>query len=227
MSKVYSVVVAFILVYAILPNIYFRLFSHQVLKRAATKKKIVALTFDDGPDPRYTPELLNVLRKNNVKCTFFVLAENALKYPELIKSIKDDGHYIGLHSLRHINAIVESPKKTRNTFLKSISIMEKLGVKITLFRPPWGMVNLSTMFYTRTNHFKPILWSTHSYDWIGWNTVENIKSLLLKRIRPGDIVLLHDGRGKNNAPKRTIAALETVIPKLKKEGYEFVLVKDL
>lgn len=227
MNKLYTIIIAIIFVYIIIPNIYFRLFSHQVLRKAATRKKIIALTFDDGPDPQYTPELLNVLRKNDVKCTFFVLAENASKYPEIIKSILDDGHYIGLHSLKHINAIVESPKKTKITFLKSINIMENLGVKITLFRPPWGMVNLSTMFYAKTNHFKPILWSTHSYDWSGWNTVENIKNRLLKKIRPGDIVLLHDGRGRNNAPQRTIDALEIVIPTLKKEGYEFVLVKDL
>lgn len=227
MSKMAWCILTIILVYILLPNLYYRYFSHDVIKKSFSSDKTVMLTFDDGPDPKYTPQLLDVLKKNNIKCTFFVLAENAEKYPDLIKRISTEGHYIGLHSFNHRNAIFTSPYKTKRDFSKSISIMNKLHIKINLFRPPWGMFNLLTFHYAKYNHFKVVLWSIHALDWSRWVTIDYIEEKLIKKVKPGDIILLHDGRGAKNAPRKTIKALEIILPALKNIGYQFMLPTDL
>lgn len=218
---------AFILIYTILPNIYCRLFSKAVIKRVDAKDKVIALTFDDGPDPQYTPKLLDVLKENNVKGTFFILASRAAKYPDLVKRIVDEGHSIGLHSFKHISEAIMSPFRTKKDFYKSLSILDELEVKVDLFRPPWGIFNLMTYRYAMLCNCKIVLWSIHALDWSKFVTVNFIRKRLINKVKPGDIILLHDGRGAKDAPKRTIYALETVIPVLKKKGYKFVLAKDL
>jgi peptidoglycan-N-acetylglucosamine deacetylase len=227
MSKMDLGIVTLVLIYVIIPNLRFRVFSNEVIKRASTKEKVIALTFDDGPDPRYTPKLLDVLKRYDVKSTFFVLAEKAHMYPELIQRIMDEGHHIGLHSFKHMNAIFLLPNQTKREFADSVRIMNKLGVKVKYFRPPWGMFNPLTFYYAKLHNLKVVLWSVHASDWSRWVNVDYIKNRLINKVRPGDIVLLHDGRGAKDAPQRTINALETVLPALKQKGYRFVLAKDL
>jgi peptidoglycan-N-acetylglucosamine deacetylase len=218
---------AFIFTYAILPNLYYRNISNEVVKRAPTKDKLLALTFDDGPDPKYTPKLLDVLQKNGVKCTFFVLAERALKYPHLIRRMVEEGHHVGLHSLKHMNPIFRLPNQTKRDFEEAVEIMKNLGVRVRYFRPPWGIFNPVTFYYAKAYNFKVILWSIHAADWSRWTTVECIADRLINKVKPGDIVLLHDSRGAPNAPERTIKALEIALPKLKEKGYSFMQGKDL
>lgn len=227
MSKMDWGILSIIMIQAVLPNLYYRGISNEVLKKANTKEKLIALTFDDGPNPNYTPELLEVLKENNVKSTFFVLAENALKYPYLIKNITSQGHCIGLHSFKHKNAMLELPMQTKKDFTESVSIMNNLGIKIKLFRPPWGIFNPMTFHYAKAYNFKVILWSIHAMDWSRWVTTDFIKNRLINHVKPGDIILLHDGRGAKNAPLKTIAALKTVIPALKEKGFKFVLANEL
>lgn len=219
-------VFSLILGYTVLPSLYYRDFSNKIIKGVRTKDKVIALTFDDGPNPQYTPKLLNVLKKNDVKCTFFVLAESAQKYPEVIKSIESEGHLIGLHSLKHSNAIFSSPNKTRNDFSESVDIMNDLGINVKFFRPPWGIFNPLTYHYAKTNNFKIVLWSIHAMDWSRWATVEYIKKRLICGVKPGDIILLHDGRGAKNSPQKTINALKFVLPTLKEKGYKFVSIDE-
>lgn len=216
-----------VLGYAVVPSLYYRSFSNKVIKRAAIKDKVIALTFDDGPDPRYTPNLLDVLKRNDVKCTFFVLAENAKKYPDIIKRIESEGHYIGLHSLRHANAIFSLPYKTRKNLSEALNIMDGLGIKIEFFRPPWGIFNPLTYHYAKANNLKIILWSIHALDWSRWVTEDYIKNKLINNVKSGDIILLHDGRGSRNSPAKTISSLKIVLPVLKRKGYQFILVSDL
>lgn len=216
-----------VLGYAVIPSLYYRSFSNKIIKKAPTKDKVIALTFDDGPDPRYTPKLLDVLRINDVKCTFFVLAENAERYPDIINRIRNEGHYIGLHSLRHKNAIFSLPDQTRKDFSKSVNIMDELGVKVKFFRPPWGIFNPLTYHYAKAYNLKVVLWSIHAMDWSRWVSEEYIRKRLINNIKSGDIILLHDSRGSKNSPNRTIKALKTVLPLLKRKGYRFILVSDL
>jgi len=216
-----------ILSYAVLPNLYWRFFSSEVIRRATVKDKAIALTFDDGPDPNYTPELLDVLKDNNIKCTFFVLAQQALKYPNLIKRISEEGHHIGLHSLKHLNELFLSPRKTKKDFYEAVKILNELGIKIRFYRPPWGIFNPLTYYYAKVHNFKIMLWSIHASDWSKFVTADYIKERLTSKIKPGDIVLLHDGRGAQDAPKRTITALRDALPILKENGYQFILANEL
>lgn len=219
-------ILSLIFIYAVLPNLYYRFFSNKVTKKMSVKDNTIALTFDDGPDPNYTPLVLDVLKKNDVKCTFFVLAEKAIQYPDLIERMKAEGHNIGLHSFKHFNAIFRSPYHTKKDFYQAVSIMKELGIKTKFFRPPWGIFNPLTFYYAKTNNLKIILWSIHASDWSRYVTVDYIRKRLLDRIRPGDIILLHDGRGAKDAPQKTICALEAVLPLLKKRGYKFVKAID-
>lgn len=220
-------ILSLVLFYIIIPNIYYRILSGKIIKKASSNGKSIILTFDDGPDPKYTPELLNVLRENNVKCTFFVLAEKAKKYPDLIKEISNEGHYIGLHSLKHSNAIFRSPIQTKKDISESIEILTNLGIKVDYHRPPWGMFNPFTFYYAKKHNIKVVLWSIHAFDWSKWVTVDYIQQKLINKVKPGDIILLHDSRGAKNAPKKTIKALESIIPILKNNGYNFILAKNL
>lgn len=221
--NIFSIIVG----YAVLPNLYYRGFSSKVIRKAITKDKVISLTFDDGPNPQYTPELLDVLKKNDVKCTFFVLAENAQKYPDIIKRIKSEGHHIGLHSLKHTNAIFSLPNQTQKDFSKSMKIMNNLGIKVEFFRPPWGIFNPLTYYYAKTYNLKIVLWSIHAMDWSRWVTESYIKEKLINNVKPGDIILLHDSGGFKNSPKKTIGALKAVLPHFKRNGYRFILAKDL
>lgn len=219
-------ILSLILGYTIMPSLYYRGFSSKIIKKIPTKDKVIALTFDDGPDPQYTPKLLDVLKKNNIKCTFFVLAENAQKYPHIIKSIKNEEHYIGLHSLKHTNEIFLSPHQIRKNFSKALNIMDNLGIEIKFFRPPWGIFNPLTYYYSKFYNLKIVLWSIHAMDWSRWVTEDYIIKRLTSNIRPGDIILLHDSRGSRNSPNKTIKALKIIVPLLKRRGYRFIPISD-
>lgn len=119
------------------------------------------------------------------------------------------------------------PQQTKKSFDKSLDILNKLEIKVNLFRPPWGIFNPLTYHYAKLCSCKIVLWSVQALDWSKYVTADFIKQRLVNGVRPGDIILLHDGRGAKNAPKRTIAALEAAIPTLKGKGYKFVLAKDL
>jgi len=217
----------FFLFYSILPNIFFRYFSRKVRKRLDTKDKSIAITFDDGPDPRYTPLLLDLLKKYDVKCTFFVLGEKAKLYPDLVKRIVSEGHTVGLHANKHVGAIFRSYKATKKDFQSSLSVLKELGITVRFYRPPWGLVNITSSNFIEKYKFQPVLWSLHASDWSKFSDVEHIFTVLTEKVKPGDIILLHDGRGAKDAPMRTIGALETALPKLISQGYKFVIPDEI
>lgn len=194
-------------------------------KRKVSNKKEIYLTFDDGPS-EYTEYLLEVLRKYNVNATFFCVASFAKKYPEVLKKSISYGNQIELHSLRHKNALLQGIFETKKDFYESFEIMKSMNIDVNYYRPPWGDANLFTSILLKKNKKKIILWNVMAEDWEKNTSANIIQSKLLKRVRAGDIICLHDGRGKNEAPKKTIEALDTVIPIFLKEGYIFKLIKD-
>ena len=183
-------------------------------------RKTIFLTFDDGPSI-YTNNLLDILKKYNVKATFFCVGEFIENNKEIVKREVKEKHLVGLHSLKHTNANLLGPKNTFNDFNKSIDIMNKLNIKVKYFRPPWGHLNLLTLINIKKNNLKLVLWNVMAEDWKIDTTSKIIEAKLLKRIKGGDIICLHDGRGSNNAPLKTIKALDSVIPKLLEKGYVF------
>lgn len=189
------------------------------------KDKNLYLTFDDGPSAEYTGKLLDLLKEYDVKASFFVVARSAQAHPDLIKRMKEEGHLIGLHSLEHKSAMVQTPMYTNREFKKSMKIMADLHVDVRHYRPPWGHVNLFTLMNLKKYNLKKVIWHVMAEDWEADTSDEEIQYKLLKRTGKGDVICLHDGRGKSpDAPERTIAALEKTIPIWLEEGYQFKLL---
>ena len=188
----------------------------------ATKK--IALTFDDGPHPRYTERILNILDKYKVKATFFVIGVNIENYPEPLKKIVDSGHEIGNHSYDHNNEKNLSEYNVREEIEKCEKLIyESVGKKPTLFRPPQGQYGDKVEKIAREKGYSIILWSIDTKDW-EHNSAKKIESIVSRQATNGDIILMHDyTSGKNT----TCEALEMIIPNLLSKGYEFVTVSDL
>lgn len=218
---VFIILVIVYLLYVAVPSLYFK-FMYK-LKRKENGKTIY-LTFDDGPSSEYTEMLLDVLKKYNVKASFFCVAEFANENEKIIKRMRKEGHLIGLHSLKHENAYFMDVFKTNKDFRESMQIMNKLGQDITYYRPPWGDLNLASLFNIKRYNLKLVLWNVMAEDWEGDSTPFDIEVKLLRRIQGGDIICLHDGRGENEAPSRTIEALDKVIPILLGKGFKFETV---
>lgn len=205
--------------YGLIPTLLYRGWNKVIKKRR--KNHNIYLTFDDGVDSKYTKEVLRVLKENNVPATFFVVAAFAEKHPELVESIKADGHIIGLHSLSHKNEILQTPWDIKKDFSKSMDILKELGITPKFFRPPWGHFSLSGIKEFKKLNLTPVLWNVIVGDWKANITSKEIANRLLEKTEMGDIICLHDGRGKNEAPKRTVEALEIVIPIWKSRGFTF------
>lgn len=179
------------------------------------------LTFDDGPSKEFTPRLLDVLKMYEIKASFFVVAAFAKENPQIIKRMQREGHYIGLHSLNHKSAYLMTPWGSKNDFAESKRILHDLGVKVSGYRPPWGHLTPWTRKYARENGLEVILWDVMAQDWRGDISSEEIRDRLKERSANGDVICLHDGRGKKEAPARMIAALEKMIPEWIEKGYGF------
>lgn len=216
------------MIYGVIPTLLYRKLNRQLKKqRKEAGVENIYLTFDDGVDSVYTPEILRVLKNYNVHATFFVVAEFAKNNPKIIEMIKKDGHIIGLHSLSHKNEMFQTPGNIRKDFLESMELLKELGIKPKLFRPPWGHFSLAGIKEIKKLNFEVVLWNVIVGDWKANIESKDIADRLLGETEKGDIICLHDGRGKNNAPKRTVEALEMVIPIWKSQGFTFGTLEEI
>lgn len=189
--------------------------------------KRIALTFDDVPDPRFTPQILDVLKEYGVKATFFVNGQRVLNHPELAKRIHDEGHVIGNHSFTHpdfnkisMTAFISEIKKTEQAIFPITGYIPKL------IRPPYGEITEEQLIWAAEHKYRVVNWNVDSLDWKGLNK-EQVLSNILSGIRPGAIVLQHGGGGYGSKLQGTIDALPEVIKTLKNQGYELVTVPEL
>ncbi|MEN8077783.1 polysaccharide deacetylase family protein [Clostridioides difficile] len=226
MELTIGILVLIILSYSIIPTYYFKLRGTKITNEVKAKK-FLSLTFDDGPDENYTEKLLDLLKKYDIKATFFVVAKFAEKNQQVINRMKKEGHTIALHSLEHKNGLLKGPLYTNKDFKESLNIMEELDIPIKSFRPPWGHLNLMTLINLQRYNLKLVLWDVIIGDWKGDITSDEISRRLLIHSKNKSIICLHDGRGENEAPGRTIEALEKTIPIWIKEGYKFLNVGEL
>jgi peptidoglycan/xylan/chitin deacetylase (PgdA/CDA1 family) len=218
-----------LVIYWFLPYILTSCFGIGVLKRKASSSKI-AFTFDDGPNPLYTPKLLDLLKMNNIKATFFVVGSKAEKYPELIARMQEEGHLVGIHNYVHKSNWVMFPWEIRNDLRKSASIIEKItGKRPMYYRPPWGLITLFDFLLMK--QYKIILWSKMAEDWRSKGGSEKVEKRLLKNIKNGEIILLHDcgeTLGADvDAPTNTINALKTVFKEISSRGMTGVRIDEL
>jgi len=169
--------------------------KRKFLKRKKTKRKVIYLTFDDGPS-KYTNELLDLLKKYDIKATFFCVANFAKDHEDIIRRMKNEGHLIALHSLKHKNAMLQGPLETKRDLETSLDIMNSFGIDIKYYRPPWGDSNLCLLRYLREKGISLILWDVMAEDWEAGSTKNMIQTKLLTRTKPGDIICLHDRKRK-------------------------------
>lgn len=186
-------------------------------------KKRIALSFDDGPHPRLTPQILSILEKYDISATFFMIGCNVVNYPEIAKAVYRKGHEIGNHTFTHphmksltTNALKEEVEKTERA-------LADIGIpRPKLFRPPEGFRSCEQVAALTEAGYQTIIWSLDTHDWQG-RAASDIVSGVLQGVQGGDVLLFHD----YTTTKNTITALEQLIPKLLEDGYEFVTVSDL
>lgn len=218
MYAVFLAIAVFYLIYSILPTMIYKLAFR---KKCVCSEKRLFLTFDDGPSREYTEKLLDVLKKYKTKAVFFTVAEFGAKNPDIIKRMRAEGHRIGIHSSSHKCSLFRGPLFVKRDFERSIKLMESLGCRPHFYRPPWGQLNLTTLYYVKKYHLELVLWDVMAEDWRASSTPFEIEEKLLRRVKAGSVICLHDGRGADGAPGRTICALEEAIPLLIQQGFRF------
>lgn len=169
--------------------------------------RAVCLTFDDGPDPVYTPAVLDVLAAYDVKATFFVLGEAAERFPQLVERIVAEGHSIGNHTYSHPHPWFTSEDIAREEVGKTSAIIEQIvGFRPRWFRPPYGRLRLAMRRQAAQHNMATVLWNHSIIDWGLLGSSSGIRSRLA-RINAGDIVLMHDGQRDHNRPDNLLRYL--------------------
>ncbi|RUT35908.1 polysaccharide deacetylase family protein [Paenibacillus zeisoli] len=199
----------------------------ETFKFRGPKVKRIALTFDDVPDPRFTPQVLDILAKNHIKATFFVVGQRAEKHPGLVKRIYREGHLIGNHSYNHPLFKNKSLAYFKDQILRTETIIYNLtGFRPKFIRPPYGEINEEQLRWVKSRGYKVINWNVDSKDWKGLNKLQ-VTNNILSAAGPGSIILQHAGGGVGADLTGTIEALPIVIRTLKSKGYTFVDLSEL
>ncbi|MCF6092998.1 polysaccharide deacetylase family protein [Microaerobacter geothermalis] len=187
----------------------------------------VALTFDDGPDLQFTPQILDVLKKHNVKATFFIVGNRAKAHPEIVKRIVREGHAIGNHTWNHANLPKLPIESVRNQIIQTDNTLKNIiGYKPKLFRAPYGAMTEETVQMLGKMGYTAVGWTVDSLDWKGLSK-EAVSDNVLSNIFPGAIILQHSAGGKGEDLSGTVKALSEIIHKLKNDRVEFYTVPDL
>lgn len=218
-------------IYAPMPTILARICSLGVISRLPAGKR-VCITFDDGPDPRYTPQVLNILGKAGVKACFFLVGEKVRKYPGLVKRITAEGHEIGSHGFSHRNPWLMGPVATIREIKKSFRAIEDIsGTAPEAFRPPWGLFNLFHFAARLALGYKTVLWSFMSWDWTRGSTPDIIAARVRRKLADGSILLFHDSDtvpgSSAGSPDNMLNALPEILDEIKKRGYRAAPLKEL
>lgn len=194
------------------PFFYRLLFTEAIWRILQRGKKVVYLTFDDGPIPEETPWVLDVLDRYDVKATFFMVGDNVRKYPEVFEEVKRRGHSYGNHTMHHLQGL----KENATTFFRDITEADQL-IGSTLFRPPHGIISpLQTKLIKR--HYNIIMYDVVTRDYSKRVTKEQVLENVKRYTRNGSIIVFHDSL---KAHDKMRYALPKAIEWLKEQGYEF------
>jgi peptidoglycan/xylan/chitin deacetylase (PgdA/CDA1 family) len=186
-----------------------------------TARRQIALTFDDGPHPQFTPQILSILKRENVKATFFVVGSQAERYPELVRAEEVDGHLLANHTYHHVS-LIKIPQEYVADEIKACGLVLKAvtGRAPRFFRPPGGEYDTDVAEASQALGYTMVLWTDDPGDYASPG-----KDVILKRTidkaSNGGIILIHDGI------KQTVDVLPTLIERLKAEGYEFVTIDEM
>ncbi|OKH24654.1 polysaccharide deacetylase family protein [Chroogloeocystis siderophila] len=186
-------------------------------------QKVIALTFDDGPSP-YTLQVLNILKQNNIKATFFWIGKSLQSHQQIAKQVVANGEAIGNHTWHHWQYLMK-PNIAAQEIESTANLIYKItGVRTSLFRPPYGLLNNGVADYARQKRYVIVMWSVDPQDYRYKTSPQQLVNRIIPKIQPGSIVLMHDGGGNRSA---TVQALPQIISQLKQQGYRFVTVPQL
>ena len=189
----------------------------------------LALTFDDGPNDPYTMRLLDVLGKHNVKATFFLIGRYVKRRPDIVREIGQRGHVIGNHTFTHPRLIFQPAARIRQEILQCRdAISEAVGEHSNLFRPPWGGRRPGVFRMVRQLGLEPIMWNVSGHDWDA-PSAEFIEQRVAKKIRGGEVILLHEGGHAAFGADRskTVEAVDRIITRYKAEGFDLGTVPNM
>lgn len=201
----------------------------EIIYFVPVREKVIALTFDDGPNEPATGQILDALKRQQVKATFFLIGANVERYPETARRIKAEGHLIGNHTFRHSRFDQSTASDISQDIADGYRAIETVtGVKPLWFRPPYGINGPGMQEACRAQGMAIAGWSADANDW-NPHPVEELVDRIVSQATPGDILLLHDGWETNLGADRrnTAAAVPLILEKLKVQGFRFVTVPDL
>ena len=195
--------------------------------RGRKDRNEVALTFDDGPGPD-TVRVLDVLRESNTKAAFFIIGEMAKRYPEVVQRTAAEGHEIGNHSYRHRITLFSSKRRTRHELYKAQETISNIAkVSPRYARPPCGVRTASYFKYARQLRLTTVQWTVAGFDWKR-RSPEQIANDVLRKVKPGSIVLLHDGDSAGRADRRRTAdAIPLILSGLERKNLKAVSLSRL
>jgi peptidoglycan/xylan/chitin deacetylase (PgdA/CDA1 family) len=193
------------------------------------KERKIAITFDDGPHPIYTPQILKILHQKKIVATFFLCGKNIQRYPYLVKKIYNHGHCVGNHTYNH-SFLKSLLGISMNEIETTQALIENLiNQKRKLFRPPWGILPFWLKTKLQKKGFKIVMFSVYGRDWKKNITASEITQKIVESVSDGTIILLHDGHEAHETVDRsqTVKALPHIIDLLHNQGYTFVSAVDL
>ena len=209
-------------------DLYIRFIAPDVIRGGKSHESKVCLTFDDGPDPYYTPRVLQFLKEQKVPAVFFLVGAKVSLYPDLVRQIIAEGHEIGLHTFYHQHAYWLGWTKSYDTVVKNCCIIkETTGKTVIWFRPPWGAVNLFQFIIASQLKLKLVLWTANARDWRVRTGATGILRRLQRKVGDDAIIVLHDSGGQLKAPENTLLALPRFIRNAKEQGFIFATLKDM
>jgi peptidoglycan/xylan/chitin deacetylase (PgdA/CDA1 family) len=197
-----------------------------VLFQGDSSRREIALTFDDGPHPRDTPQVLSALAKHKVQVTFFLIGQSVERYPQLVREIHQSGHQLALHCYRHLPFPLENPSTLRNGLDHTRHVIAKIcdisPELICDVRPPYGFFTAQTLSILTAWEYRLVMWNSIPLHWIQpmhW-TIKHV----LDEVLPGSVIVLHDGKGHGS---KVAQIVDAIIPRLKASGFTFIKVEDM
>ena len=210
-----------LIIFTIVALVVFCVISYASANMSNSCDKLIALTFDDGPHPKYTSLVLDVLKKHNACATFFIVGERAEKLPEIVSRTSLEGHSIGNHTYDHTELTRLSDKEIISQISRTNNVIEKItGIRPTLLRPPLGARNKHVDSIIKGQNMYNILWNVDPVDWDS-KGAQLIHNRVVKNIQSGDIVIMHDFY------PNTVTATDMILSTLSNEGYRFVTVEEI
>lgn len=188
---------------------------HGIWRRKVAGKRQVYLTFDDGPCPETTPQLLDILDRNGIKATFFCVGDNVRKYPELFAELIRRGHRVGNHTMHHLKGF----RTACQTYVADVEMADSL-IGSSLLRPPYGRIRLSQLWRLRSK-YTIVFWDVITRDYNRKLSPEFVCGVVRRYARNGSVIVFHDSL---KASKNMLAAIQPSIDYLKAEGYTFALL---